>query len=93
MSTLNVRTKLERLQRIGAPPKGVPLCMLPDPHGFYDAWSEALEETETAWLAWRAAPTLQTYSAYRAAADREDCAQAWLARHHGGDRLISRRGS
>jgi hypothetical protein len=45
----------------------------------YIEWSDAHTDTESAWLAWRAERTLATYAVYRAAADREDCAQERLA--------------
>jgi hypothetical protein len=40
-----------------------------------DAWSDAHEEAEDAWLTWRSVGGREAYSAYRAAADREDAAQ------------------
>jgi len=46
----------------------------------YDAWSDAHEEAEHAYLGWRVAGTSETYAAYRAAQDREDAAQDALAR-------------
>jgi hypothetical protein len=45
----------------------------------YDAWSDAHEEAEHAYLDWRAAGTAESYSIYRAAQDREDAAQDTLA--------------
>jgi hypothetical protein len=45
----------------------------------YGAWSDAHEEAEDAYLAWRAAGTADAYSIYRAAQDREDAAQDALA--------------
>jgi hypothetical protein len=45
----------------------------------YDAWSDAHEEAEGAWLGWRADPGPEAYAAYRAAADREDAAQDAVA--------------
>jgi hypothetical protein len=78
MNTVDVESRLARL-RIGVPPEGVPLCMLPDPDGFYSAWSEAREQTERALAAWKRDRGPETYWAYRAAADREDRAQDWLA--------------
>jgi hypothetical protein len=45
----------------------------------YDAWSDAHEEAEDAYLCWRATGTGDTYAAYRAAQDREDAAQDTLA--------------
>ena len=44
-------------------------------NALYDAWSDAHEETEDAWRTWRFAGGRDAYSAYRAAADREDAAQ------------------
>jgi hypothetical protein len=79
MSADSVTTKLARLRQIAGPPAGVPLCMLPDPCGIYSAWSEAHEETERALAVWDAHPCHEAYCAYRAAADREDCAQDQLA--------------
>jgi hypothetical protein len=45
----------------------------------YDAWSDAHEDAEHAYLRWRAAGTGEAYTAYRAAQDREDAAQDTLA--------------
>ena len=45
----------------------------------YDAWSDAHEETEAAWRTWRCGGGREAYSAYRAAADREDAAQDAVA--------------
>ena len=45
----------------------------------YDAWSDAHEEAEAAYVSWRAAATAETYLVYRAAQDREDAAQDTLA--------------
>ena len=45
----------------------------------YDAWSDAHEEAEGAWLTWRSGGGREAYLAYRAAADREDAAQDQLA--------------
>jgi hypothetical protein len=45
----------------------------------YDAWSDAHEEAEGAWRAWRSGGGRDAYSAYRAAADREDAAQDAVA--------------
>ena len=41
----------------------------------YDAWSDAHEEAEHAYLAWRASGSRDEYDVYRAAQDREDAAQ------------------
>jgi hypothetical protein len=80
MSAEELDTTLARLQQLGGTaPAGVPLCMMPDPRGIYRAWSDAHEETERAWTAWKSGPGVESYSAYRAAADREDRAQEWLA--------------
>ena len=48
-------------------------------NALYDAWSDAHEEAEGAWLGWRADPGPEAYAAYRAAADREDAAQDAVA--------------
>jgi hypothetical protein len=45
----------------------------------YDAWSDAHEEAEDAYRAWRARADGSAYAAYRAAQDREDAAQDALA--------------
>ena len=45
----------------------------------YDAWSDAHEEAECAYVAWRASGAGDDYTAYRAAQDREDAAQDALA--------------
>ena len=45
----------------------------------HDAWSDAHEEAEAAYLAWRVLPTAEGYAVYRAAQDREDAAQDVLA--------------
>jgi hypothetical protein len=45
----------------------------------YDAWSDAHEEAEGAWRTWRSDPGSEAYTAYRAAADREDAAQDAVA--------------
>ena len=45
----------------------------------YDAWSDAHEEAEAAWRTWRFGGGREAYSAYRAAADREDAAQDAVA--------------
>ena len=50
----------------------------------YDAWSDAHEEAEHALEHWRAAHTVETYAAYRAAQDREDAAQDALAQAQAG---------
>jgi hypothetical protein len=44
-----------------------------------DAWRDARDESLAAYRAWRAAPTVEAYAAYRAAQDREDAAQDTLA--------------
>ena len=46
----------------------------------YDAWSDARDETRIAYRRWAAGPAAESYAAYRAAQDREDAAQASLAR-------------
>jgi hypothetical protein len=79
MSMDSVEVRLARLLRVGVPFDGVPLCMLPDPCGRYSAWSQAHEETERTWAAWKAHRGRAAYCAYRAAADREDRAQELLA--------------
>ena len=45
----------------------------------YDAWSDAHEEAEFAYVAWRTSGGGDDYTAYRAAQDREDAAQDALA--------------
>lgn len=45
----------------------------------YDAWSDARDEARQAYRRWLAAPAAATYTAYRAAQDREDAAQDSLA--------------
>jgi hypothetical protein len=45
----------------------------------YGAWSDAHEEAEDAYGAWRASGTADAYWMYRAAQDREDAAQDALA--------------
>lgn len=45
----------------------------------YDAWSDAHEDAEGAWRTWRSGGGREAYSAYRAAADREDAAQDAVA--------------
>ena len=45
----------------------------------HDAWSDAHEEAEAAYVAWRATQTAADYAVYRAAQDREDAAQDVLA--------------
>lgn len=45
----------------------------------YDAWSDAHEEAEHAYLEWRASGSGSDYAIYRAAQDREDAAQDALA--------------
>lgn len=48
-------------------------------NALYDAWSDAHEEAEDAYWEWRSHRGLAAYSAYRAAADREDAAQDALS--------------
>ena len=45
----------------------------------YDAWSDAHEEAEAAYIAWRGSGYGDDYAVYRAAQDREDAAQDALA--------------
>jgi hypothetical protein len=45
----------------------------------YDAWSDAHEEAEIAYIAWRGSGDGGDYAVYRAAQDREDAAQDALA--------------
>jgi len=45
----------------------------------YDAWSDAHEEAEDAYQAWRGSGAGDDYIVYRAAQDREDAAQDSLA--------------
>jgi hypothetical protein len=51
----------------------------PSWNALYDAWSDAHEEAEDAYLEWRLRGGAKPYSAYRAAQDREDAAQDALA--------------
>jgi hypothetical protein len=48
-------------------------------NAIYDAWSDAHEEAEQAYLAWRHSGSGDDYAVYRAAQDREDAAQDALA--------------
>jgi hypothetical protein len=48
-------------------------------NALYDAWSDAHEECESAWLTWRSGGGREAYLSYRAAADREDAAQDAVA--------------
>jgi hypothetical protein len=48
-------------------------------NAIYDAWSDAHEEAEHAYIAWRRSGLRDDYSVYRAAQDREDAAQDALA--------------
>jgi hypothetical protein len=48
-------------------------------NALYDAWSDAHEEAEDAWRTWRFGGGREAYTAYRAAADREDAAQDAVA--------------
>lgn len=50
----------------------------PEWNALYDAWSDAHEEAEDAYRAWRVRGG-RLYVAYRAAQDREDAAQDALA--------------
>jgi hypothetical protein len=45
----------------------------------YDAWSDAHEEAEIAYVSWRRSGDGDDYAVYRAAQDREDAAQDALA--------------
>jgi hypothetical protein len=45
----------------------------------HDAWSDAHEEAEHAYLVWRSSGGGDGYAVYRAAQDREDAAQDALA--------------
>ena len=45
----------------------------------YDAWSDAHEEAEAAYICWRRSGDGGDYTIYRAAQDREDAAQDALA--------------
>ena len=54
-------------------------AMGPSFNAVYDAWSDAHEEAEHAYLAWRANMGGDRYTVYRAAQDREDAAQDSLA--------------
>lgn len=53
--------------------------MAPAWNAVYDAWSDAHEEAEEAYEAWRRSRGRDAYAAYRAAQDREDAAQDALA--------------
>ena len=44
----------------------------------YDAWSDAHEEAEQAYVVWRTSAGADHYAVYRAAQDREDAAQDGL---------------
>jgi hypothetical protein len=46
----------------------------------YDMWADAHTDAEVAYEVWRTTGGGDAYSAYRAAADREDAAQAAFAR-------------
>lgn len=48
-------------------------------NALYDAWSDAHEEAEEAFCAWRLRGGGDSYALYRAAQDREDAAQDALA--------------
>ena len=48
-------------------------------NALYDAWSDAHEDAEDAYWAWRRDGGPTRYAAYRAAQDREDAAQDALA--------------
>ena len=51
----------------------------PSFNAVYDAWSDAHEEAEHAYVKWRANTGGDEYTVYRAAQDREDAAQDALA--------------
>jgi len=51
----------------------------PSFNAVYDAWSDAHEEAEHAYIAWRTSVGRDEYATYRAAQDREDAAQDALA--------------
>ena len=51
----------------------------PVSNAVYDAWSDAHEEAEEAYWAWRRQRRPHDYVVYRAAQDREDAAQDALA--------------
>ena len=59
------------------PPRAASLG--PDFNAVYDAWSDAHEEAEEAYIAWRTGGGPDEYIVYRAAQDREDAAQDALA--------------
>ena len=48
-------------------------------NAIYDAWSDAHEEAEHAYIAWGRSGDAEDYTVYRAAQDREDAAQDTLA--------------
>jgi hypothetical protein len=54
-------------------------AMGPAFNAVYDAWSDAHEEAEDAYIAWRRSGDGEHYATYRAAQDREDAAQDALA--------------
>jgi hypothetical protein len=56
-----------------------PASLEPPVNAVYDAWSDAHEEAEHAYIAWRRSGAGDDYAAYRAAQDREDAAQDALA--------------
>ena len=51
----------------------------PSFNAVYDAWSDAHEEAEHAYMLWRTSAGGDHYAVYRAAQDREDAAQDALA--------------
>jgi len=53
--------------------------MGPSFNAVYDAWSDAHEEAEHAYIVWRTSTGGDQYAVYRAAQDREDAAQDALA--------------
>ena len=54
-----------------------------------EAWRDAAEESAAALHAWRAAPGPESYTAYRAAQDREDAAQDGLAQTQTSRSIVS----
>jgi hypothetical protein len=79
MSTQDLKTLLDQVAdtRELVLRKASPLDR--DTSAAYDAWSDAHEEAEDAYWAWRATGGSDAYAAYRAAQDREDAAQDALA--------------
>ena len=56
-----------------------PRVLDPSFDAVHDAWSDAHEEAEGAYVSWRRTHSADAYLVYRAAQDREDAAQDALA--------------